>query len=580
MKKAVSFLGKALVCGATFLFSFTSCEKYINEDYDLTKDIDMTVNLLPGLEVPVGNVSKVSLADLLDMELADNDLISADDNGNLTIQYGDNLQFSIETIDFGSFERQSFEPVYIGFPLSRYNLSGTLLPGITLSYSDLTGVPFTASTSTGFEAEIPDVIADIESVDMHTEVTLTFSSSEGKAYVKSGFRIQFPEYVSVQNYYENPEFIVENGNTIVLVQDVPTPIELTFFLNRIVLPAGALADGKIAMNLHLELEGDVYINTDDFTDLSKDIDIVISTNDILLKPSSASIKIDAEFEPEGTEIEIPELPDFLVDNNVCLDLYDPTLYLSVDNWTDFQFGLQAEITSYQSTLSPSVSLGTDPEIIIGRQSTHNFLISSRVKNVEDGVVNIVRPTFRDMFREIPERISIDDMKLIFSPDEEFFHFNLGVSYSVGYEYMLTLPLIFGESLNIQYTFDVNISDVDLEPGISNAVLDFELLNSVPVTFDLVVEALDTEDNPIDWIDFDLNAKIASGTQDAPVASPVSLNFKSHKEKIAFSGLRFTISAAAPSAEHLGVSLNKNQGIELKNLTLTVPEGITINPENF
>ena len=581
MKKVFLFLRNALIFSAVFLISFTSCEKfkeYINEDYDLTKDIDLTVNLLQGLEAPIGNVSMVSITDLLDMDMADTDLIMADDNGDLSIQYGDTDHFEIDEIDFGSWSRQTFEPVRIGFPLSKFNLSGFQLPGTILSYSELTGSLLMASTSTHFETEIPEEIIDVEYVDFNWDVALNFAATPGNAYLKSGMRIQFPEYVSIQNYYQHTEFIVENDNTIVFVQDVKTPAELTFILNRVYLPEGALNDGRIAMDLDLELEGDVYVNTAELTDLSEDIEIVVSTNEFIFKPSSASIKVQTDFELAGTEIKIPELPDFLADSNVCLDLYDPTMSLTVNNWTDFQFGLQAEITAHQSSLSPSISLGTDPQILIKGQSDNKYLISSKAVDVEDGVINIVRPTFRDMFKEIPESISIDDMKLKLADD--YIHFNLGVSYRIQYEYMLNLPLTFGEEMNFQYTFDVNTSDIDLEAGVSNAILNLVLVNSIPLTFDLDVEALDDKNNPIESIGFDLDAKIASGTQHSPSTSPVSLNFKSHKEKIAFSGLRFTISAAAPSAEHLGMSLNKNQGIELKNLTLTVPEGITINPENF
>ena len=53
MKKVISYMWKSLVCCATSLLALTSCEEYINEDYDLSKDIDMTVSALPGLTVPV-----------------------------------------------------------------------------------------------------------------------------------------------------------------------------------------------------------------------------------------------------------------------------------------------------------------------------------------------------------------------------------------------------------------------------------------------------------------------------------------------------------------------------------------------
>ena len=160
MKKVFSNLWTVLVCGAAALISFASCESSINEDYDLTKDIDMTINLLQGLEAPAGNVSKVSITDLLGMEIADIDLVAIDDNGDLSIQYGDTGEFKIDEIDFGTWERKTFDPINVTFPLSRINLSGIPQSGISLSYSELTGKQFSASTSTDFEAELPEEAAN------------------------------------------------------------------------------------------------------------------------------------------------------------------------------------------------------------------------------------------------------------------------------------------------------------------------------------------------------------------------------------------------------------------------------------
>jgi hypothetical protein len=489
----------------------------------------------------------------------------------------DTGEFEIDEIDFGTWERKTFDPINVTFPLSRINLSGIPQSGISLSYSELTGKQFSASTSTDFEAELPEEVTDVRYVDFHTELTLKFSATGGKAYMKSGMKIEFPEYISIQNYYQHPEFTVENGNTIVLLQDVPTPAELTFFLNRVNLPEGAVIDRKIDMDIELNIEGDVFIYTDEFADLSNDIDIIVSANDFILKPANASLRIDADFEPEDIQLQTPQLPDFLTGEDTCLDLLcAPSLYLTVNNWTKFEFGLQAQITAHQSSLSPSVSLGTDPQILIKSESDNKYLISSEKQDVDADVVNIVRPSLKDMFKEIPERISIDDMKLNFTDD--YFDFNLGVGYLIQYDYMLKLPLTFGDALNIQYTFDVDTYNLNLEAGITDANLNFELVNSIPITFDLEVEALDYENNPVEWLKFDLDAKIASGTQDAPVTSPVSLNFKSERNLIKFAGLRFRFKGTAPSAEHLGVSLNQNQGIELKSLKLSLPEGITINPD--
>lgn len=49
-----------LFCTATLL-AFVSCDGFINEDYDLSKDIDMTVSGLQGLSVPLGSAKAITL---------------------------------------------------------------------------------------------------------------------------------------------------------------------------------------------------------------------------------------------------------------------------------------------------------------------------------------------------------------------------------------------------------------------------------------------------------------------------------------------------------------------------------------
>ena len=49
MKNVVSYLGKALLCCAVSLISFNSCQSIINEDYDLSKDVDLNATVLQGV---------------------------------------------------------------------------------------------------------------------------------------------------------------------------------------------------------------------------------------------------------------------------------------------------------------------------------------------------------------------------------------------------------------------------------------------------------------------------------------------------------------------------------------------------
>ena len=67
--------------------------------------------------------------------------------------------------------------------------------------------------------------------------------------------------------------------------------------------------------------------------------------------------------------------------------------------------------------------------------------------------------------------------------------------------------------------------------------------------------------------------VAAGTHTSPVTTEVTLMIKSKSGTIAFDGLQLSMKANGSSAL-TGVALNENQGFDIKDLIITLPEGIT------
>lgn len=585
MKNVVSYLGKALLCCAVSLISFNSCQSIINEDYDLSKDVDLNATVLQGVSVPIGNAKTLLVSDVLKIENMDSDVMVADEKGDLKIVLEDQRYLSVPTdvfgFDYGLPDSQIFDPFAIDFPMPSVYIPENQLQGVTFLYSELTGSPLSASTTMHFEAELPSEIKDVSYLNFYGEVTLSFDSSV-EACLKSGFKIVFPEYVVLQNYNQSPEFYIEDPhrNVIELLEDVSVPGELTFYLNRIYVPEGSISDGKLKMDFEVRLEGDMSVNGEDLVGITANPQIVVSMEDFNFDPSGAGLKVDYEYLNENIEIPINDVPDFLTDNALCINLENPLLYFEINNWTTFGFNIQADITAHHSSHSSSLHFGDAPRIDIAPEVNNKIVFSSTpVEEIagEENTYNIVDPSVKELFSEIPEKISIHDINVNFFDD--YFYVGLFItSYRVDLNFKLEFPMIFGENLQFEYIYDVDIEDVDFEAVVKNAVLNLDLINSIPLSFDLEVQALDADGYPIDWLEFDVkpDVVVASGSQKAPVTTHLALNFKTERESIKFSALRYKITATAPSPEHLGVSLNKNQKIELKNMSLTIPDGLSIN----
>lgn len=563
------------VCCITTLFFMTAC---VSEEYNLDKGIDTSGNVLPGLSVPIGNVNKVQVADLLDFELSDNSLVYPDDNGDFVMEYSINDQFDVNGIDIGFDDalrdKEMFSPLVVDFPVSSAFLPE--MPGMDLSYSDLTGSPLSLSTEINFDVDFPEEVLDIKSVEFsYMNFRVDVRSDGQDIHLKSGFRIKFPENIYLAETYADLD--IEDDHTLVLLNDRSLPSILMFEIVRIDVPEGAYTDGRFLMNSEIQMEGDFYINTDSLKDVSDDIQVTLSGRIIDLITKGAELKVDCRYELEDIEMEIEDIPDFLTSEETVLDIYNPSLYISIDNSYQFRFGLSASINSYMlDGHTESINIGTDPEIIVNKDHKAWYVISRREMQLPEGLVGIVDPGMGDMFRTIPEKLAVRDINVDMLPSDDFQWFDLNPNrYIIPYYFRLNLPLAFGEDLNFETSLDMDMDDVDIDAFSDHAVLKMDIVNSIPMSFDLEVEAIDSDSNPVDGVEFEIETEIASGTHLSPVATPVTLNITTNGGDLKFSGLRLNIHASAPSQEHMGVTLNQNQGLELKNVVFYVPDGITI-----
>ena len=105
-----------------------------------------------------------------------------------------------------------------------------------------------------------------------------------------------------------------------------------------------------------------------------------------------------------------------------------------------------------------------------------------------------------------------------------------------------------------------------------------MVNSIPLNLTLDAVAIDSEGNVINGMTLGLDKQIVSGTHKEPVTTPVSLQLNNSNDRFTLDGLRLTVKAAGPAESQVGTALNSNQGLEIRNLSLSVPDGITLNAQ--
>ena len=83
-------------------FFFASC---VDDSYDLTKDIDMTITVGGDLSIPGSGTEEFTLEEIMDLE--DNSVVKTDAQGNYALNKADTTETDVE-----------IDPVHINAPAS------------------------------------------------------------------------------------------------------------------------------------------------------------------------------------------------------------------------------------------------------------------------------------------------------------------------------------------------------------------------------------------------------------------------------------------------------------------------------
>ena len=187
--------------------------------------------------------------------------------------------------------------------------------------------------------------------------------------------------------------------------------------------------------------------------------------------------------------------------------------------------------------------------------------------------NFANPAIAGLFRTLPDKVSIKNLKITTGNDYVRIIPGTHLECSVGYSFRA--PLAFGPELALGFEYELDELELDLEEvGITSARMAFDIVNTIPLALDLGVTALDESGNPSADIAVEVDGNLGAGTLDAPSTSTISITLKSKGKGINLNGLRLMMQASCP-ASHQGKVINRNQGIAIRNLKVSLPEGISI-----
>ncbi|EPH17474.1 hypothetical protein HMPREF1181_03165 [Bacteroides stercoris CC31F] len=575
---------RPLIAAALLLTSFGITTSCIDNSYDLNKDIDMTISAGgEHLAIPVGYTEKITLDKIIELDEGD-DLQIVD--GEYHLLKKDNIDETNTSVKLVTVNESSnpIEPIRI--------ISGN-------HDSDVYDILIPNAESEGFinaEAHgVDKAVIEIGSLaaDMPTTLTLKLklSGEISTSLVKVGtMTITFPNFIQFEK--ENGL----NGQTLTMTDVQIEPysgftkeLKINKYVfgkeygegNRVDEENGDRILKIENQEIKIDMQG---INVADPSgNGSLNITPTITLAEMAVSEVYGTIQPDIDVKP--TEVELNNLPDFLQDDEIRLDITNPVFSFNANNPLNTDVEMDGVLTGYKDgkvTKIVKIGSGNGGASITLKPSGDKQQTISIVRDeqtvVEANATKVVVPNLNDIIETIPDHINVELKPVV--KTEQYYTVNLGQDYTLNSAYDIDIPLSFGSNLKIVYeetldNFDLDLEDVDIK----KAVLSINAVNTIPLAMEIKndnVSALDANGNVIKDIDVTVEGTITEskdGKTEVSSALNVNLNETAEGAISKLDGLKLKITAVPGQATD--VQLLSTQWMQLKDMKLKIPNGIKV-----
>lgn len=551
----------ALCAGAAFLL--TSC---IDDSYDLNK-VDLTMGLgSEGLAVKFGNTEKILLNDILETD------------NNVKVQEGTNLYYLVES---GSTNiNMEVNKFTTSINDTHLNMNAPVLTfddvkqaveeetGHTFP-SSVTSVPITSGFSTTGNAEgnekvnfnVKDVkdVSYIKDLDIEeTDIKLNLNTVNTPSSMPFGvqklenMKITIPTCLKVvKGSVANGWVLDEATNTLTCTSmnySAQNPTICKMKLNKIVLNR-APKNNQVTFTddeLTMHMEGKVTFGASRNFDMGKNdvasvrLDIAIGNQqgtslEKLLTVKQVTGKFTPAIDPAIDPIDISSsLPDFLKDEEVEIDVANPTLRFKSD-FTNIPVGvdLSGKVTSvYPPKLDEKGNplVNENGETIKTHKDVTITLPKQSFDNNKDNYVYYYQGTspydpeglpatyksakvsnLGTLIKKLPEQINVDLKNGQVAVKDKEYTIELGKKYAADAHYNVFVPFEFNKGLTIVYRDSTKSMNDDLKDyGADGIRVNGTAENAIPLDLLVTLEALDVDGNPIPGITF-TTARVNAGS---------------------------------------------------------------------
>lgn len=602
-RTTIKLLAKSLLC-AVCGFALTAC---VDDKYDVDS-IDLTMGLgSDGLGMTLGATEKIYLGDMLNVDEDDlwhkdaNNLFYLVQNGTTSFNY--HVQDVTTKIDEAKLtpEVEVFNFDNLSLPVSVTLNAGqslTNIPGFNLS---------TVHAEKDFHFNMTGVMEDIVSIKSITpksstsrfKLVLEILSNTGSQdfYFKriEGMKITFPDFIR-SNDLTNQTKTFETQTSLAQTNRLTLG---TISLDEVLLSNAELGmpieNGEINLNEKIKMEGTFDVCTKRNVTLGPgsyiNVRLIVTLEGNA--PENGKILVDLDkvsgvYNPtvhvgDVAPFNIAEqLPDFLKDNTVKIDVANPTIKFNVDlSEVPMSFEFQGKMWGLDENGQPTCDPIYFPKQTAGyatlnkhdRAGVYFYQGNSPYDpdGVEAGANSYDVPNLSKLIDPIPENIKVDmpDGSVRIKQDE-LNTITLGRDYNAGIDYEIFIPFEFNSKLSIVYRDTTDCMNDDLKDYQAKGVtVTAEAYNEIPLKLIAELKTLDVNGNEIP-----LAAPATANIEAAPnngtsKTTPITINvtFNDQADLSRVDRFVFRITAAASQAEGQSRKLLSDQYLKLSKILL-------------
>lgn len=557
------------------LIGLNSCLK-VDETYDLDKDFDMTITVGGDLTVPGSSTEKIVLSDLLDLE--DNSVIKVNNSAGdyYLVQDGETSNTDVKVPGVDIDMTDGFSKVEQTFNI----------PGGTgsdnpkdVEFKDNIAVDVNEN---GITSDIKS-ISNAETSCRNTYLVFSKNTNQIKAVLENGYTIEFPNYITVKS--ENADWTAE-GNILKLTKaegmEISNSTKVKFQIVNVKFDQNEAVftnnenekdNNSVHFGGNISLDGNVKASA--LTNAGGNITLSANVEAENMAIESATAVVDPEVDIKIDPIRIDDIPDFLAEEDVILDLTDPRIYITVTNPSPVAVNMDAALKSYKEGNKKGEAYLQDVNI---PKECENYVICVNQKREEwDTTEKIMYKKVEglsDLIKNIPDRIEITDVET--SVVQEEVTIDLDKNYTIVTDYKVDTPLMFGPETKITYTEAMDGWDADLEDMEFDRVeASMNVINEIPLGVRMTAKAIDVNGNVLENVKVDMDVEIKAGEIGAPTEQNVKFTLTTDDGKIAgLDGIEISVVASVDNSVS-DVTLNENQIMQFTEIKLRLVGGITM-----